>query len=312
MLEPGDVALRCTSLRKRYAGLAAVDGLSFEVRRGECFGLLGPNGAGKTTTMEMLEGLTTPDGGSIELLGRSWGRGDDHALRARLGVQLQQTELPDRLTVLEILRLFRSFYPRGPSVDELLARAALHEKRDTWVSGLSGGQKQRLSLACALAGEPELLFLDEPTTGLDPQARLAVWDVVEAFTRRGGTVLVTTHYMDEAARLCGRVAIVDHGRIIALDAPAQLIAKEAPGQVLELRLEPGRISLEALRALPAVTRAEGDAGRVRIASDDVGATLPALVARLSDASERIGNLTTHASTLEDVFVKLTGRALRDG
>ena len=308
-----EVALRCTGLVKRYGAVTAVDGLSFEVRRGECFGLLGPNGAGKTTTLEMLEGLTAPDGGSIELLGCEWdGEGSAHALRARLGVQLQQTELPDRLSVLETLRLFRSFYPGGPSVAELLALVALHEKQDTWVSGLSGGQKQRLSLACALAGSPELLFLDEPTTGLDPQARLAVWAVVESFTERGGTVLLTTHYMDEAARLCDRVAIVDRGRIIALDSPAALIAATTAGQVLELRLAHGRATAAALHALPAVTRVEGEGCAVQLFCSDVGATLPALIALLESSGDRVTNLSTRVSTLEDVFVTLTGRALRDG
>jgi len=308
-----EVALRCEGLVKRYGAANAVDGLSFEVQRGECFGLLGPNGAGKTTTLEMLEGLTAPDGGSIELLGGAWDGGRaSSALRARVGVQLQQTELPDRLSVLETVRLFRSLHPTGPSVDELLTRVALQAKQHTWVSRLSGGQKQRLSLACALAGAPELLFLDEPTTGLDPQARLAVWGIVEAFTARGGTVLLTTHYMDEAARLCARVAIVDRGRMIALDSPAALIAATVPGQVLELGLARGRASVAQLCALPAVTRVEGEGCAVQLCCSDVGATLPALVALLESSGDRVTTLSTRVSTLEDVFVALTGRALRDG
>ena len=306
-----EVALRCEGLVKRYGALTAVAGVSFEVRRGECFGLLGPNGAGKTTTMEMLEGLTEPDAGQLAILGRAWEPAQRTYLRERLGVQLQQTELPDRLTVGETLRLFRSFYPRGPSVDELLALVTLDEKRDARVMGLSGGQKQRLSLACALAGAPEILFLDEPTTGLDPQARLAVWSVVEDFTRRGGTALLTTHYMEEAERLCSRVAIVDHGRIVALDTPMKLIASVTATQQIELELAAGALSAEQLAALPGVVRAEGSGRSFTLASSEIGATLPALLRALDTHGDRVAGLTTRVSTLADVFVALTGRALRD-
>jgi len=218
------LAVSCQSLRKTYGAVVAVADLSLAVKRGECFGLLGPNGAGKTTTIEILEGLLTPDAGDVEVLGLRWAQ---HAaeLRQRLGIQLQETQLADKLTVEETLRLFRSFYARGRTVEELLGIVELEGKRTSRVGKLSGGQKQRLSLACALAGDPDLLFLDEPTTGLDPQARRQLWTLLDRFRSRGGTILLTTHYMDEAEFLCDRVAIVDHGRMIALDTPKALIAQ---------------------------------------------------------------------------------------
>ncbi|HXH24629.1 MAG TPA: ABC transporter ATP-binding protein [Vicinamibacterales bacterium] len=218
-----DRAVQCKDLRKHYGDVVAVDGLTLEVRRGECFGLLGPNGAGKTTTIEILEGLLAPDGGDVEVLGVRWATHAQY-LRERLGIQLQDTQLSEKLTVEETLRLFRSFYRRGPHIDELIALIELDGKRSSLVGKLSSGQKQRLSIACALAGDPELLFLDEPTTGLDPQSRQKLWDVLRAFRARGGTILLTTHYMDEAETLCDRVGIVDHGRLIALGPPRELIA----------------------------------------------------------------------------------------
>jgi len=218
-----DVAFQCIGLQKRYADVVAVDGLSLSVRRGECFGLLGPNGAGKTTTIEIFEGLLEPDAGEVEVLGLHWD-GHEHELRQRLGIQLQETQLADKLTVEETLRLFRSFYRQGRDVAELLQLVELESKRSSWVSKLSGGQKQRLSVACALAGSPDLLFLDEPTTGLDPQSRRQLWGILERFRTDGGTILLTTHYMDEAEALCDRVAIVDKGKVIALDTPKALIA----------------------------------------------------------------------------------------
>ncbi len=221
--EEGELAVKCDALHKRYGGVVAVDGLTLHVRRGECFGLLGPNGAGKTTTIEILEGLLTPDSGDVEILGRRW-RHHERELRERLGIHLQETQLSDKLTVEEMLRLFRSFYRRGLPIAELLDIVALESKRRSRVGTLSGGQKQRLSLACALAGRPDLLFLDEPTTGLDPQSRRQLWDVLERFRGDGGTILLTTHYMDEAQTLCDRVAVVDHGKLIALGTPRELIA----------------------------------------------------------------------------------------
>ena len=216
------LAVRCEGLTKRYGDVVAVNGLSLHVRRGECFGLLGPNGAGKTTTIEILEGLLTPDAGEVDVLGLRWGT-DDRELRQRLGVQLQETQLAEKLTVEETLRLFRSFYHRGRTVDELLSIIELESKRRSWVGKLSGGQKQRLAIACALAGDPDLLFLDEPTTGLDPQSRRQLWGLLQRFRTGGGTILLTTHYMDEAETLCDRVAIVDEGRVIAVGTPRDLI-----------------------------------------------------------------------------------------
>jgi ABC-2 type transport system ATP-binding protein len=218
-----NLAVRCEKLEKRYGNVVAVDRLSLAVERGECFGLLGPNGAGKTTTIEILEGLLPADAGDVEVLGLRW-RTDRQQLRERLGVQLQETQLTEKLSVEETLRLFRSFYRQGRAVDELLRLVELEGKRSSWVGKLSGGQRQRLSIACALAGDPDLLFLDEPTTGLDPQSRRQLWDILTRFKGAGGTILLTTHYMDEAETLCDRVAIVDHGKVIALGAPRELIA----------------------------------------------------------------------------------------
>jgi ABC-2 type transport system ATP-binding protein len=226
-----DLAVRCDGLEKRYGDVVAVAGLSLHVRRGECFGLLGPNGAGKTTTIEILEGLITPDAGDVEVLGLRW-RTHERAIRERLGIHLQETQLSEKLTVEEMLRLFRSFYPRGRPIGELLRIVELESKRTSRVGALSGGQKQRLSLACALAGNPDLLFLDEPTTGLDPQSRRQLWEVLERYRAGGGTILLTTHYMDEAQTLCDRVAVVDHGKLIALDSPKALIATLAAPKVV--------------------------------------------------------------------------------
>jgi ABC-2 type transport system ATP-binding protein len=246
-------ALIVRNLRKSYKDVVAVAGVDLDVRPGDCFGLLGPNGAGKTTTIEICEGLTAPDGGEVRVLGRNWAT-DGTELRQRLGIQLQETQLSDKLTVSETVRLFRSFYRQGPTEDEVIALVQLEEKRNARVGALSGGQKQRLALACALVGDPELLFLDEPTTGLDPQARRQLWDLITAFKNKGRTIVLTTHYMDEAEQLCDRVAIMDHGRIIALGTPNELMSQ---------------------------------------------VTMPPRPPR------------EHAATLEDVFVALTGRHLRD-
>ncbi|HXT50124.1 MAG TPA: ABC transporter ATP-binding protein [Thermoanaerobaculia bacterium] len=308
------LALRCAGLVKHYGDVKAVDGIDLEVPRGICFGLLGPNGAGKTTTLEMVEGLTTPTAGRIELFGRSWGEGHDRELRRRLGVQLQETRLPEKLTVTDLLRLFRSFYPGGRSVEDAIRVVQLEEKRDARVEKLSGGQKQRLSLACALVGDPELLFLDEPTTGLDPQARLKIWEIVDDFRRAGGTVLLTTHYMDEAAHLCEQLVILDHGKVIAAGTPAELVASLGAEQILELILagSDGEPLLDQIGSLPGVRSVLPRSGQLVLSVSEIGAALPALLQLLELEGLKIESLTTHQATLEDVFVKLTGRGLRQG
>jgi ABC-2 type transport system ATP-binding protein len=312
------LALRCSGLVKHYGDVKAVDGIDLEVPRGICFGLLGPNGAGKTTTLEMIEGLTPPTAGRIELFGHSWGEGYDRELRRRLGVQLQETRLPEKLTVTDLLRLFRSFYPGGRSVEDAIRVVQLDEKRHARVEKLSGGQKQRLSLACALVGDPELLFLDEPTTGLDPQARLSIWEIVEEFRAQGGTVLLTTHYMDEAANLCERLVILDHGKVIASGTPHELVASLGADQIVELTLAgDGEPPLAPLGGLPGVRGVEprrvGSDGPTRLVLSvtDMGTALPALLQLLEAERRAVAALTTHQATLEDVFVKLTGRGLRE-
>jgi ABC-2 type transport system ATP-binding protein len=290
----------------------AVAGLDLEVHTGECFGMLGPNGAGKTTTVEMFEGLREPDGGELEVLGDRW-RGDGLALRARLGIQLQETKFQEKLRVSEVLTLFRSFYPRGTTVHDVLALVSLEEKADAHVRTLSGGQKQRLSLACALVGDPELLFLDEPTTGLDPQSRRQTWEIVEGLKARGRTVLITTHYMEEAARLCDRVAVVDHGKVIALGTPRELIASLGAEHVIEFAVpDAAAVDAELLRGLPSVEEVVQDGVSWRLTVREVHRAVPALLAVLSERGAEPTALTTHHATLEDVFMALTGRRLRDG
>ncbi len=307
-------ALRCRDLVKRYGEVVAVAGLDLEVRSGECFGMLGPNGAGKTTTVEIFEGLRDPDAGEVEVLGDRW-RGDGLALRARLGIQLQETKFPEKLQVGEVVTLFRSFYPRGLEVGDVLSLVGLEEKAGAHVRTLSGGQKQRLSLGCALVGDPELLFLDEPTTGLDPQSRRQTWEIVEGLKARGRTVLLTTHYMEEAARLCDRVAVVDHGKVIALGTPRELIASLGAEHVIEFAVdETAADALDdaVLRALPSVEAVARDGASWRLTVREVHRAVPALLAALSERHAEPTDLTTHHATLEDVFMALTGRRLRDG
>jgi ABC-2 type transport system ATP-binding protein len=313
-------ALRCRGLVKRYpgngrsgSGVLAVDDLDLEVRAGECFGLLGPNGAGKTTTVEILEGLLDPTAGEVEVLGMRWST-DERALRERIGVSLQQTHLPDRLTVAETLAMFRSFFARGRDADDVMRAVSLEEKRDAFYEKLSGGQKQRLAVACALVGDPELVFLDEPTTGLDPQSRLQLWDVVQEFRRTGRSVLLTTHYMDEAERLCDRVGVVDHGKLIALGTPRELIASLGGQDVIEVMVEGGMVEEAArsrLHALDGVRGVRALPDGFALAVEPLHVALPALVDHVRSAGLQVGRLTTRHATLEDVFVSLTGRGLRD-
>jgi ABC-2 type transport system ATP-binding protein len=307
-------ALHCRGLIKHYGDVAAVAGLDLEVGAGECFGMLGPNGAGKTTTVEIFEGLRIPDAGDVEVLGDRW-RGENLTLRARLGIQLQETKFPEKLTVSEVVTLFRSFYPRGLAVGQVLTLVGLLDKSGAQVRTLSGGQKQRLSLGCALVGDPELLFLDEPTTGLDPQSRRQTWDIVVGLKARGRTVLLTTHYMEEAARLCDRVAVVDHGKVIALGTPRELIASLGAEHVVEFTVgdaASAAIDDALLAALPSVEKVVRDAGSWRLTVREVHLTVAALLTALSEQGLQPTSLTTHHATLEDVFMALTGRRLRDG
>jgi ABC-2 type transport system ATP-binding protein len=306
-----DSAIACHGLVKRYGSVVAVDGLDLEVGRGECFGMLGPNGAGKTTTIEMIQGLFSPDEGEVRVLGCDWAS-HEPALRQRMGTQLQETKLAERLTVKETVTLFRSFYHEGCTVDEVLDKVQLQEKRDSWVVKLSGGQRQRLAVACALVCTPEILFLDEPTTGLDPQSRRQLWDIVSSFGQDGGTVLLTTHYMEEAEQLCDRVAVVDHGRIIALGSPKQLIASLGAEDVVEFELEnEGQVALSDLKSLPGVRHVLMDGGRIRLTVERVHQAVPELMRLLARQNLKLAELVTHHATLEDVFLSLTGRHLRD-
>ena len=309
----GRPALRVAGLRKRFGDVVAVDGLDLTVAGGECFGLLGPNGAGKTTTIEICEGLTTPDEGVVEVLGQRWDS-DERALRERLGIQLQETKLAEKLTVEETVRLFRSFYARGREVDEVIGIVQLEEKRRARVGKLSGGQKQRLALACALVGDPELLFLDEPTTGLDPQSRRQLWDLITELKASGRSIVLTTHYMDEAERLCDRVAIVDHGRVIALGTPRELIAGLGAEHVVEFTVTggaDGALDAAALERLNGVKGARLHDGRWSLEAVELARAVPAILHLLAERGLPLEELVTHSATLEDVFVSLTGRQLRD-
>jgi ABC-2 type transport system ATP-binding protein len=302
-------AIRCRDLRKAFGAVKAVNGLDLEVPRGECFGLLGPNGAGKTTTIEILEGLTHRDGGDVEILGLRWER-DADAIRRRIGVSLQESRTTEKLTVYETLRLFRSFYATGIDPEEAMRFLSLEEKRNTWVVKLSGGQRQRLAVACALVGDPEVLFLDEPTTGLDPQSRLQLWDRMEALKGRGKTVLLTTHYMEEAERLCERVAIMDHGKIIAEGTPAELVGRLHAPNILEFSTEP-MIPETDVRRIAGAREARARDSRWLVSVDSLVDAIPSLFPILDSIAARLVTLSTHRATLEDVFVALTGRELRD-
>jgi ABC-2 type transport system ATP-binding protein len=302
-------ALCVRGLRKSYKDVVAVDGLDLEVRSGECFGLLGPNGAGKTTTIEICEGLTEPDSGEVEVLGMRW-QTDGPRLRQRLGIQLQETLLSEKLTVLETIRLFRSFFNSGPSAQDVIALVQLEEKQKSRVGGLSGGQKQRLALACALVGDPDLLFLDEPTTGLDPQARRQLWELIEAFKLAGRTIVLTTHYMDEAERLCDRVAIMDHGKTIAMGTPRELIVSIGVEHMVEFSAAKG-LDVAPLGGIEGVRDVRTENGSVQMQVTELHRAVPALLSELTRQGVALTELRTHSASLEDVFVALTGRHLRD-
>jgi ABC-2 type transport system ATP-binding protein len=292
-------AIQCRDLRKTYDGkVEAVRGLNLEIQAGECFGLLGPNGAGKTTTIEILEGLLEPTSGEVSILGHTW-RENEREMREWLGISLQETRLSEKLTVRETVELF----------DEL----QLTEKADSWVGKLSGGQKQRLAVATALVCNPKILFLDEPTTGLDPQSRRQLWDIIRAFQRKGGTVLLTTHYMDEAERLCDRLAIVDHGQIIAEGSPPDLIERLGGHHVVEFSVTGNSdgAALEAWGKLPSVESVREDDGLVALNVQELHLAIPALLDEVKRRETGLLSLTTRQASLEDVFVRLTGRHLRE-
>ncbi|MGA8502721.1 MAG: ABC transporter ATP-binding protein [Candidatus Sulfotelmatobacter sp.] len=310
-------AIQCRDLRKTYDGkVEAVRGLNLEIQAGECFGLLGPNGAGKTTTIEILEGLLEPTSGEVSIFGHSW-RENAREMREWLGISLQETRLSEKLTVRETVELFASFYREPRSSDEVLEQLQLTEKADAWVGKLSGGQRQRLAVATALVCNPKILFLDEPTTGLDPQSRRQLWEIIREFQRAGGTVLLTTHYMDEAERLCDRLAIVDHGQIIAEGSPPDLIERLGGHHVVEFAVgaraagSSDGAALEAWRALPSVESVRADDGMVALSVKEPHLTIPALLEAVGKQGSELQHLTTRQASLEDVFVRLTGRHLRE-
>ena len=316
-LEQAELAISCRNLRKRYVTrtqppVDALVGLDLSVAKGECLGLLGPNGAGKTTTIEILEGLLEPSSGEVVVLGMKWGRKNE-ALRERIGISLQETRLADKLTVEETVRMFRSFYRSGAEPADTIALVSLQEKARARIDTLSGGQKQRLAVACALVGEPELLFLDEPTTGLDPQSRREIWDLVRRHQQRGRTTLLTTHYMDEAERLCDRVAVVDKGKVIAIGSPAELISRIGGEHVIQFAFknhqESQTMAAESFTDLPSVRAARPDADGFQLTVEATHQCIPALISRLTERNMELSRLTTRHVSLEDVFVSLTGRRL---
>ena len=306
-------AIQCRDLRKTYDGkVEAVRGLSLEIETGECFGLLGPNGAGKTTTIEILEGLLQPTSGEVSILGHTWHE-NERQLREWMGISLQETRLSEKLSVRETIELFASFYREPRSSDEVLEQLQLTEKADAWVGKLSGGQRQRLAVATALVCNPRILFLDEPTTGLDPQSRRQLWDIIREFQHEGGTVLLTTHYMDEAERLCDRLAIIDQGQIIAQGTPPDLIDRLGGHHVVEFAISGNANEgmLDGWRGLPSVESVREDNGMVALTVKEPHLTIPALLNTIEKRGGKLEHLTTRQASLEDVFVRLTGRHLRE-
>jgi len=308
-------------LRKTYDGrVEAVRGLSLQIEAGQCFGLLGPNGAGKTTTIEILEGLLAPTSGEVRIFGHTW-NDNPRQLREWIGISLQETRLSEKLNVRETIELFASFYSEPRPAADILEELQLTEKADAWVGKLSGGQKQRLAVATALVGNPRILFLDEPTTGLDPQSRRQLWDIIRVFQKKGGTVLLTTHYMDEAERLCDRLAIVDHGVIIAEGTPSDLIDRLGGHHVVEFQVskEAGKNAngndngnnLERWRSLPGVESVRREDSTVCLSVREPHLTIPALLDVVNSDGHQLEHLSTRQASLEDVFVQLTGRHLRE-
>ncbi len=312
--------IECTNLRKTYdSKVEAVRGVSLQIEAGQCFGLLGPNGAGKTTTIEILEGLLAPTSGEVRILGHTW-NDNPRQLREWIGISLQETRLSERLNVRETIELFASFYSEPRPAADVLEDLELTEKADAWVGKLSGGQKQRLAVATALVGNPRILFLDEPTTGLDPQSRRQLWDIIRVFQNKGGTVLLTTHYMDEAERLCDRLAIVDHGQIIAEGTPSDLIDRLGGHHVVEFQVSkngnadhdrPHSDTLDRWRSLPSVESVRREDSTVCLSVREPHLTIPALLDAVTNDGRQLEHLSTRQASLEDVFVQLTGRHLRE-
>jgi ABC-2 type transport system ATP-binding protein len=304
-----DPVIRVRGLTKRYGTVEAVAGIDFDVAKGEIFGLLGPNGAGKTTTVEILEGLRKPDGGEVSVLGVDVTRSADQ-LKPRIGVSLQTAALYPKLTVTELIDLFRSFYPRSRSTEELIDALELGERRAARSEVLSGGQRQRLAVALSLVNDPELVFLDEPTTGLDPAARRSLWDIVRGFRAQGRSVLLTTHYMEEAEILCDRIAIMDHGRILEMGTVEELVSKHYQERTVRFDRLDG-LTRDELAGLPEVTSVKDDDNEVLVYTRDPGKTIGALLDLADSRGLEPQNLGIRRATLEDVFLDLTGRALRD-
>ena len=310
------LAIDVAELTKTYTGrppVEAVRGIDLQVATGQCYGVLGPNGAGKTTTIEILEGLIPPSSGQVTVLGNSW-QSDANEIRQQIGVSLQEARFSDKLSVRETLTLFHSFFRRPLSVDEAMGMVDLHEKANAWVKHLSGGQKQRLAVACAIIGNPKLLFLDEPTTGLDPTNRRQLWNIIRRFRQEGRTVLLTTHYMEEAERLCDRVAIIDQGTIIAEGPPAQLIAAIGAEHIIELRLDDpqGVVQAGQLESIPDIQQVRPAAHGFLLSVSRPHVVLPELIRQVARHQVRLTGLATRNATLEDVFLQLTGRQFQDG
>ncbi|MGB8253136.1 MAG: ABC transporter ATP-binding protein [Anaerolineaceae bacterium] len=308
-MKPNDrPVIEVTGLVKQYPGARAVDGISFSIQPGEVFGMVGPNGAGKTTTIECIEGMRQPDQGQIRVLGLD-PRADGYRLREQIGIQFQSATLPDRIKVWEALDLFASFYQRSVDYRQLLVKMGLEEKRNAYLSKLSGGQKQRVFTALAMVNDPQILFLDELTTGLDPQSRRAMWDQVQEIQAQGKTIFLTTHFMEEAERLCDRVAIVDHGRIVALDTPQHLV--DGLGEENRVVFEtPGDLKQSVLKKLSGIGRVERIGDRVVVYGKKAG-LVGRVVNTLESSKVPFENIHSEQPTLEDVFLKLTGREIRN-